>query len=174
MIASGSLVVPNSKVVTGADDTFTTFYHGTSANVVSDIKLQGIDLSKGSRFSDFGQGFYLTTSREEALLSARRLYGNKVDVVTFKVPESELSNLYSLRFNSVDANWQDFVKFHKTYGPQDLLHAGDPYDLVSGPLFRRFSGPSKSAIPWADRVNQTSIHTPNSVELFNRYMLKTE
>jgi hypothetical protein len=159
-----------------ADEPFTTFYHGTTANVASDIRIKGIDLSKGSEYSDFGQGFYLTTSREEALLSAGRGLdpNTPLDVVSFRVPDSDLSKLSSLRFKSTDADWQDFVRFHKTYGPRDLLHGGQTYDLIEGPLFRRYSGADKAPIPWLDRTNQTSIHTQNSVDLFNYYMLRSE
>jgi hypothetical protein len=168
--ASGRLV--SNK----ADESFTTFYHGTTADVASDIRVKGINLSRGSEYSDFGQGFYLTTSREEALLSAGRGLDpdTPLDVVAFRVPDSELSNLSSLRFKSVDESWQDFVKFHKTYAPRDLLHGGQAYDLVEGPLFRRYSGVDKTPIPWLDRTNQTSIHTQNSVDLFNLYMLRSE
>jgi len=49
--------------------------HGTSAEYAQTIRTNGIDLSKGSPFSDFGQGFYMTTSKDEALLSASRRYG---------------------------------------------------------------------------------------------------
>jgi hypothetical protein len=151
---------------------FTTFYHGTSSEVAQSIRTNGIDLTKGSPYSDFGQGFYMTTSKDEALASAGRLYGpNNLDVVEFQVPNSKLNELSSLNFPTADADWADFVSFHKQFGPSDLLHGGEPYDLVSGPLFRRFSS-SEGVLPWMDRLPQTSIHTEKAVDLFNNFLLK--
>ncbi|HWV15048.1 MAG TPA: RHS repeat-associated core domain-containing protein [Cellvibrio sp.] len=147
----------------------TTFYHGTSAKIASEIRAKGIDLSKGSRFSDFGQGFYMTGSKEEALKSASRLYSS-TDVVIFVVPNSELHKLSILGFSKADGAWQDFVKFHKENGPTNLLHGSNPYDMVKGPLYRRYSGPEQTPIPWTDREDQISIHTDKAAKLFNRYM----
>ena len=152
----------------------TRFYHGTTAGSAKSMRISGIDLSKGSERSDFGQGFYLTASKEEALSSASRLVDPDVplDVVTFKVPNSELSNLSHLIFSEAGDDWQDFVRFHKEFGPIDLLHGTEPYDMVTGPLFRRY----KKGIPraWPDRSPQTSIHTPRAVKLFNLYMVLEE
>jgi RHS repeat-associated protein len=157
-----------------APSEITRFYHGTTAGYAKSMRIAGIDLSKGSKFSDFGQGFYLTASKEEALSSARRLAPDvPLDVVTFKVPNSELSNLSHLIFSDAGVDWQDFVKFHKTFGPIDLLHGEQPYDMVTGPLFRRYS---REGIPsaWPDRSPQTSIHTQRAVKLFNLYMVLEE
>jgi len=150
---------------TAADD-FTTLYHGTTAENASIIRTNGIDLSKGNPSADFGRGFYMTSSREEALQSAGRLYSGPLDAVEFNVPNSQLSGLSKLDFGSADSAWQDFVKFNKTYGPDELLHGGQPYDLVTGPLYRRFNS-AGVPIPWENRLPQTSIHTPTAVDLFN-------
>ncbi|MEN8446311.1 MAG: DUF3990 domain-containing protein, partial [Cyanobacteria bacterium J06555_13] len=159
-------------VAAGAEEGVTTFFHGTTAEVAENIRVEGIDLSKGSPASDFGQGFYMTTSPDEALQSASRLTDGTepLDVVRFDVPNSELDSLTGLNLpDAASTDWQDFVEFHKTYEPSNLLHGGDPYDMVSGPLFRRYSGPDEVPIAWPDRVPQTSIHTPNAVEVFNRH-----
>jgi hypothetical protein len=161
-----------TKVVNDASTGRTTFFHGTAADIASEIRVQGIDLSKGSDFSDFGKGFYLTNSKDEALQSASRLYGDRsLDVVTFDVPNSELSKLSGLTFSDAGADWQDFVRFHKTHGPQDLLHGGEAYDVVNGPLFRRYTGET-TPVAWPDRTPQTSIHTQSAVDTFNRYTVK--
>jgi hypothetical protein len=146
----------------------TTFYHGTSAEYAAAIRARGIDLTAGESFADFGKGFYLTTSREEALMSASRRYSGSLDVVEFNVPTQQFNNLSKLEFGSANGAWQDFVGFHKTYSPEILVHAGQPYDLVTGPLFRRYSG--GAPISWETRLPQTSIHTPNAVDLFNSHM----
>lgn len=172
--ASGHVVAANSGragAIAGRTDDVTTFYHGTSSEYASTIRANGVDLSKGNPGADFGRGFYLTTSREEALHSAGRLYDGPLDAVEFNVPNSELANLSRLEFGAADSAWQDFTRFHKTFAPEDLLHGGQPYDIVSGPLFRRFDR-FGSPIPWENRLPQTSIHTPSAVDVFNAYMRK--
>ena len=42
-------------------------YHGTNANIAE------IDLTKGTRFKDFGQGFYVTPDLETAQRMARKI-----------------------------------------------------------------------------------------------------
>lgn len=50
----------------------TTFYPGTGIKNAVLIRETGIDLSAGRASSDFGREFYMTTSREEALMSAKK------------------------------------------------------------------------------------------------------
>ena len=47
-------------------------YHGTDRQSALNIKENGVDLTKGRKKADFGQGFYLTPSKESAILWARR------------------------------------------------------------------------------------------------------
>lgn len=46
----------------------------------------------------------------------------------------------SLKFSLPDRDWQDFVRVHREYQPSILLHGGTRFDIVEGPLFRRYSG----------------------------------
>ena len=107
MIASGSLVVPNKS------DDFVTFYHGTSPNNASQIRLNGIDLSKSKLDNDFGSGFYMTTSISDAVESATMMSKSVQDVAEFRVPKSKLDNLSALRFDSPNQEWADFVSINK-------------------------------------------------------------
>jgi hypothetical protein len=159
--------------ITPVAQDFTTFYHGTTAEYAQSIRTNGIDLSKGSTFSDFGQGFYMTTSKDEALLSASRRYGlNNLDAVEFQVPNSQLNELSSLNFPTADADWAKFVGTQRLEQPSlELLHGGEPYDMVTGPLFRKFTS-SGEVLPWENRLPQTSIHTEKAVDLFKNFMVK--
>lgn len=115
----------------------------------------------------------MTTVKDEALASASRKYSDDaLDVVTYNIPNSELDELNQLNFLETGADWQDFVRFHKIFEPENLLHGDEPYDVVTGPLFRRFSGADSTPIAWPDRSPQTSIHTPTAVDVFNRYAVK--
>ncbi len=143
----------------------TVFYHGTEPSIANNIRNNGIDLSYGRNNADFGAGFYTSTQKDTALWSANRLYEN-ADTVNFRVSNSKLDQLDHLTFDSPSGDWADFVSFHKTYQPNDLMHGGEAYDMVTGPLFRRFD---KKGIPldWNNRT-QTSINTQEAVDLFNR------
>jgi hypothetical protein len=144
----------------------TVFYHGTSSEFGANIRSTGIDLSYGRPNADFGSGFYVSSQRDTALWSGTRLYGDNVDIVTFRVSNQQLEKLDNLTFDSPSGDWADFVKFHKDYAPTDLMHGGDVYDTVTGPLVRRFSSTGQ-VLDWSGRV-QTSINTQQGADLFNR------
>jgi hypothetical protein len=174
-----------SNLLGAADDLtpvaqdFTTFYHGTSPEAAQAIRANGIDLSVGNQTADFGQGFYMTTSPEQAMWSGSRAVpkGQLPDLVEFQVPNDQLNQLSSLNFESADADWENFVNFNKNVGPSDFVPPDQPYDMVSGPLFRKTS--SGVTLPWEGNVPgtsapfapQTSIHTQNAVDLFNSFIV---
>jgi hypothetical protein len=151
----------------------TTFYHGTTSENAALIRSNGIDLSAGRMGTDFGQGFYMTTSRDEALLSAGQAAGGRsLDVVEFLVPNAELARLDTVRFGSAGPDWGDFVAFNRNLDvpylpPTEWMP--NP-DMVTGPLFRRMGG--GGPVAWPNRVPQTSIHSPNAVTVFDRYMVR--
>ena len=64
-----------------------TLYHGTNADVES------IDLAKGIRYKDFGQGFYLTPDRQTAVRMAQkktRLFGGTPTLITYEMDDAAL------------------------------------------------------------------------------------
>ncbi|OZG73036.1 hypothetical protein BTA51_13870 [Hahella sp. CCB-MM4] len=160
-------VVPNN-----ADD-FVTFYHGTSPEKASDIRLNGIDLSKSKPRNDFGDGFYMTTSRDDAIQSAK-MVNLEQDVLEFRVPKSEFDNLNNLKFDSPNQEWADFVSFNKELDVPYLPPkewALPKFDTVTGPLYRDLL-PDGRIKNWVGRADQTSIHTDTAVDLFNRYLVQ--
>lgn len=63
--------------------------------------------------------------------------------------------------------------FRRSKGPEALLHGGEPYDLITGPLFARYSKSRGGIpIPLLDRLPQSSLHTQDAADLFNSYMKK--
>ncbi len=122
-------------------------------------------MSFGRYNADFGKGFYTSTQKDTAMWSAQRLY-DTVDIVTFRIPNNRLNQLDNLTFDSPSNDWADFVLFHKTKEPQNLIHGGQLYDSVTGPLFRRFDS-SGNSLTWENRT-QTSIHNQEIVNLFNK------
>ena len=150
----------------GDGDEFVTFYHGTSPAGASSIRRNGIDLGIGERGTDFGQGFYLSTDRATAASAGTRLYGDAVEVVEFRITRSDLTQLQGLHFDSPSASWSDFTRFHKKYGPTELLHGGTPFDFVSGPMVRRIR--SNGDVSHWDGLSQFSIHTDRATTIFNQ------
>lgn len=59
------------------------------------------------------------------------------ELLQFRVRRTELENLKGLHFGSPTGEWQDFTRFHKENFPLELLHGGEPYDFVSGPMVGR-------------------------------------
>lgn len=61
-------------------------YHGTNADIAE------INLTKGTRFKDFGQGFYVTPDLETAQRMARKkvdLFKGKPTVISYELDEAE-------------------------------------------------------------------------------------
>lgn len=102
-------------------------YHGSNVEVrnpkilESDIKL------------DFGTGFYLTTSYEQAekwavLTAKRRNYG-KPFISVFEYDEEGSNELSVLKFQNADEKWLRFVSANR----KNLSEKND-YDVVIGPV----------------------------------------
>lgn len=125
-------------------------YHG------SNIEIDRIDLQKCRPFKDFGQGFYLTTIREQAEKMANRvsrIYGDKSIVTVFEFDETALSaqELNVRVFDRPSKEWAMFVINNRdhNFAPASSgeCNLDKKYDLVAGPiadddlalLFRQFS-----------------------------------
>ena len=102
-------------------------YHG------SNINIEHIELEKSKPFKDFGKGFYLSESEEQALEMARfkaHTFGGEPIVSKFEF-ETSLMHNSDLRikiFKEYSEEWADFV-FANREGT-DVEH----YDIVYGPI----------------------------------------
>ena len=102
-------------------------YHG------SNISIKEIDLSKSKPNKDFGQGFYLSESEEQALQMATfkaLILGGKPIVTKFEFDESVmLGNSLRIKvFTDYSEEWADFV-FANREGRDT-----EQYDIVYGPI----------------------------------------
>ena len=158
------------ELAASSKDDFVSFYHGTSREYAEAIRERGIDLARGRFDADFGRGFYMSSSREVAESAGRRLYGDAVDIVEYRVAHSEISRLSGLAFDSTTAAWSDFARFHKSFGPEILMHGGQAFDFVSGPMVRRITS-SGEVLSWPG-LSQLSIHTERAIEMFNRGVVR--
>ena len=99
-------------------------------------KIDKIDLSKCEIGKDFGQGFYVTKIKEQAIFWAERkgLSNKTKGVVTeFEFNENAFVyfNLKTLRFAEYDENWLDFVAKNRDTSLPQPTH---DYDIVEGPI----------------------------------------
>ncbi|HEV7318820.1 MAG TPA: DUF3990 domain-containing protein [Ensifer sp.] len=181
---AGSLVSAETRVPVSAPlegvspQEWVTLFHGTNARGAASIRATGIDLAQGSPYADFGRGYYMTMSREESLASAMRHErfspgSGPYEVLEYRVPKSEFNSLSRMTFGEADSAWQEFVVYHKTNGfKADLLHGGERYDVVTGPLYKGGLRSSSGPYPFTDRSPQISIHTQEAADMFNMYLKK--
>ena len=105
-------------------------YHG------SNVDIESIDLSRSSVGKDFGCGFYLTASREQAERMGRRrarLYGGEMVVSTFDFDENAAreAGLNIKDFESYSKEWADFILANRKNDTRTQIH---DFDIVHGPI----------------------------------------
>lgn len=107
-------------------------YHG------SNIVVDHPDITKGKPFKDFGQGFYLSDTKEQAMEMAQRIVervGAKQSPVvsTFEFDESVMTDgsLKVKRFETYTEEWAEFVLRNRDRKTQQPYHG---YDIVYGPI----------------------------------------
>ena len=102
-------------------------YHGSNV-VVSKPEILVPD-----RKLDFGTGFYLTSSSEQAQnwseLTVKRKGSGKPTVSIFEFDNQDLSGLKCLRFQRADVDWLRFVSANRKN--EDVPN---DYDLIIGPV----------------------------------------
>lgn len=118
-----------------------TLYHGSYCQV------QTPDLAKCAKYKDFGQGFYLTTSQEQAerfsrislhkaianaVVSDRQTYGA---VSVFQCPANEWDRLSICEFETADTLWLHCVVGHrKAKGFPQIIEQYANYDVIGGKI----------------------------------------
>ena len=120
-----------------------TLYHG------SYTEIDSVDLSKCLRGKDFGKGFYLTTSKDQAVsfikTSLLKAKGDKriLDsqnygyVTEFKFTIKEDAACYE--FDSVNIDWLYFICMNRRQSLSEILRPNlkddfDKYDIVVGKI----------------------------------------
>ena len=107
-----------------------TLYHGTNADIAS------IDLAKGIRYKDFGQGFYLTPDRQTAVRMAQkkaRLFGGTPTLITYEMDDAALQSDLNVKVFPEKAcvEWFLFVDANRDRKNVEPVHN---YDIVIGPI----------------------------------------
>ena len=105
-------------------------YHG------SNVDIESIDLSRSSVGKDFGCGFYLTASKEQAERMSRRrarLYGGEMVVSSFEFDEKAAreAGMNIKVFESYSKEWADFILANRKNDTRTQIHV---FDIVHGPI----------------------------------------
>ncbi len=102
-------------------------YHG------SNVEVQTPRILEKLRALDFGAGFYLTSSKAQAIkwakVVAKRNRSNQPMLNTYVLAEENLHALKVLKFETANADWLDFVVSNRKG-----FATGCIYDLVIGPV----------------------------------------
>lgn len=102
-------------------------YHG------SNIVVENPKILQSDRKLDFGTGFYLTSSYEQAerwaVLTVKRRGEGKPIVTTYNFDKEELSSMKVRYFDSANAEWLKFVASNR-----NLRNFSDDSDIVIGPV----------------------------------------
>ena len=98
----------------------------------SNIKIDNPKILPNLRALDFGAGFYLTSSKEQAkkwaiTVTKRRNEGSPV-INIFEFDEKDFKKLKFLKFSSANEKWLEFVVSNR----KNI--ANNSYDLVIGPV----------------------------------------
>ncbi|MCR5435557.1 MAG: DUF3990 domain-containing protein [Treponema sp.] len=103
-------------------------YHG------SNIEVTHPKILTSDRKLDFGSGFYLTSSYEQASrwakLTTQRRESGKETISVFEYDESNTSALKILQFKNADREWLEYV----TSNRKNLEIKDNDYDIIIGPV----------------------------------------
>lgn len=156
--------------LSGPDDEYVTFYHGTNTAGMEGIMNDGIDAGAGRPNLDFnpaGQGgFYVTNDRAQAQIWAQQIAarrGGSAEVIEIRIPRSQLNQLNGRTFNmpADQAEWGQTVRD----GRAGNLHHN--YDFVEGPFLTNPREVANGAEP-RYAGHQLAIFTDPAEALFNQ------
>ncbi len=105
-------------------------YHG------SNMPIEKIDLSKGKKFKDFGQGFYTTHIYEQADYWSRRVadrFGGTPTVTEYEFDlNAALADGLKVKiFENPDKEWALFVMANRHQTATEFTH---DFDIIIGPV----------------------------------------
>ena len=142
-------------------------YHG------SNIAVEKPRLLEQTRGLDFGAGFYLTTSEEQAarfseiILARRRSGVATVSVYNFDIVNAE-ANLSIRRFEHADHDWLNFVAENRL-----KTHIGKAYDVVIGSVANDIVMPTLQAYLGGFLSEEATLMTLKTSKLVDQFCLKS-
>jgi len=143
-------------------------FHGSNMEVA---KPRLIEQARGL---DFGTGFYLTTSEEQAnrfsniVVARRKIGAATVNVYEFDM-DTAVETLSVLKFPDADEKWLGFVTENrlKTY-------SGDVYDMIVGAVANDTVMPTIQAYLGGFLTKDAALITLKASKLIDQLCLKTD
>lgn len=143
-------------------------YHG------SNVVVRNPQILQTDRRLDFGTGFYLTSSFEQASrwaqLTMQRRGCGKETVSVFLFDESIAGELSILRFEKAEREWLEYVTANRKNEKID----NDNYDIVSGPVANDRTMPVISLFFSGIYDIEETIRRLLPQKLHDQYAFKTE
>ena len=141
-------------------------YHG------SNVAVREPRIIASDRKLDFGTGFYLTTSYEQAerwakLTTARRKKGEET-ITVFYFDETKLAKLNVLIFESANTDWLKYASNNRNND-----NAADDYDIVIGPVANDRTAPVLAAYFAGIYDEEETIKRLLPQKLKDQYAFKT-
>ncbi len=141
-------------------------YHG------SNIEVKEPKIIKSDRRLDFGTGFYLTTSYEQAerwaeWTTARRGVGRET-ITVFEFDETEIDSLNVLSFQQPDKDWLKYAANNR-----NNENVSDDYDIVIGPVVNDRKAPVITAYFAGIYDEEETIKRLLPQKLKDQYAFKT-
>jgi hypothetical protein len=146
-------------------------YHGTVDTHAGAIQAGPIIVSRGRPNTDFGPGFYTTTSKRQAHMWAAQIAatrpGTLPAVIEITIKREPLARLETIAFVRGDFDAEDYWSLihHCRKGASDhgRPNPSQYYDVIYGPV----------AAFWTQRMiiadaDQISFHTANAQALLNK------
>jgi len=138
-------------------------YHG------SNMSIGEIDLKRGRRGKDFGQGFYLSADRSQAQMMAERMVdreeSGEATLTSYQFDDSILftpSDLKVKVFEGYSREWAEFIMMNRRNKTSEAAH---DYDIVYGPIADdkvglQISRYQMQYIPMEELIKQLSFIRP--------------
>jgi len=156
-----------------------TVYHGCDDQSANNIVKNGINLALCKVLTDFGQGFYTTTSLKQAKNWANQrcnrikirgggtgsqATGRMSTEIQFDIDRDLIARQEILFFiiENSNSDYWDFVTHCRTVAPVQHKPTGGKYDVVAGPVSL---WPQRLIIKDCDQI---SFHTPNLLRSLQR------
>ncbi len=141
-------------------------YHG------SNMIVEQPKLIEQNRYLDFGNGFYTTTNKDQAMNFAQKVSvrrGGKSIVNVYDFDEHKNGELIIKRFMSPNEDWLDFVTKHR-----NGIYDDEKYDVVIGPVadddvYRTLQVYSSGLL-----TKEQALEALKVKKLFNQYVFATE
>jgi hypothetical protein len=115
-----------------------TVFHGTDHLSGNAIRLNGLDRKRFNARTDFGWGFYVTTSLHQAQQWANQKCRLKSslnpEVLEYHLLRDEIEKLVHLAFITETDDYHEFVEYCRPGGSNHGPHRSAPYEVVYGPV----------------------------------------